>query len=166
LPAATAAGGRALSRLPSGRDHGQRAVGALAGRHVRVGQHAQGEVAGGQRHGQRAVEVALVLGGGAREVERELVALHARLEAQLHVSLDRLEHVGGAAGPVLELGDAGARAALGVVERLLQAGAELVQAEALDQRLHPLRAGAPGRELGAQVRLALGAGCACGPPAR
>ena len=58
-----------------GRHDGERPVGARAGRHVGVGQHAQREVAGGQRHGERAVEVAVVLRRRAREVELDLVAL-------------------------------------------------------------------------------------------
>ena len=69
------------------RDHGQRPVGAGARRHVGVGEHAQGEVAGRQRDRERAVEVAAVLGGGAGEVELELVAGDGRAQPQLEVAL-------------------------------------------------------------------------------
>ena len=167
LPAATAAGGRALSRLPSGAITRERAVGALARRHVGVGEHAQGEVAGRQRHGERAVEVAVVLGGRAGEVEHDPLAVHRRAAAAARRSPSaRLEHVARRAHAVVELGDARARAPLGVVERLLEPGAEAVQPEALDQRLHALARRRGRRPAGRAGRPRAGAGCASGRPAR
>ena len=76
----------------------------------------------------------------------------------MEVALGRaggLQHVARLADPVLQLGHLRPRPALGVVERLLEAVAVRVQAEALDQRLHPLGARPPRGELCAQVRLAL-----------
>ena len=69
FPATTAAGGRALSREPSGATHLDRPVRAGAGRDVGVGEDAHGEVARRARDRERAVEVAVVLGGAAGEVE-------------------------------------------------------------------------------------------------
>ncbi len=81
--------------------------------------------------------------------------LDARRQPQLEVGVGGLEHVGRAPVPVRQLGEPRPRAALRVVERLLEPGAERLQAEPLDQRLDALGAGAAGRELGAQVGLAL-----------
>ena len=68
----------------------------------------------------------------------------------------RLEHVARLARAVLELGEAGAHAALGVVDRLRHRLAQAVGAEPLAQLEQPLGAGAVGGELGAQVGAALG----------
>ena len=163
LPAATAAGGRALSRQPSGAVHRERAVGALARRHVGVGQHAQREDAGRQGHRQRAVEVALVLvrrvpvksssSASPRTVARRR---SSRSPSRASSTSARL------ALAVLELCDARAGAALGVVQRLLEAArARSARPEPLGQR----RAAAPRRRgwrpAGRAGPPRAGAGCAC-----
>ena len=156
LPAATAAGERAFRSEPSGRHDRERAEGARAGGSVRVGDHPQGEVAGGQRHGQRAVEVAVVLVGAAGEVQLELVArARSRVTRSSRspsaASSTSVRH----ALAVLDLRQLRARAPLGIVEGLGHARAQRVGTHPFGQRREPLAAGSVGGQLSAQVRLAL-----------
>ena len=74
LPPATAAGGRALTRHPGGALTSTGPISAGRGGDVRVGQHSQDVVDRRLRHRERAVEVPGALRGGAREVDREVVA--------------------------------------------------------------------------------------------
>src|SRR5215207_381259 len=72
-------GGRAgVEQRALRRDHGERPVGPLAGRHVWIAQHAQREVTGRQRDRERTVQVAVVLRGRAGEVELHPLAVHTR----------------------------------------------------------------------------------------
>ena len=150
-----------------GGDHRQRAVGALAGRHVGVGEHAQGEVAGRQGHGERAVEVAVVLRGRAREVERRSSrprrAPRAAARGPPRPPRARRSR---SRSPSGELGDARAGAALGVVERLLESGAEACRARSARSAPRPARRLRGRRRAGRAGRPRAGAGCACGPRAR
>ena len=87
LPAATAAPGARVEQRALGRAHLDRPVGAGGRRDVGVGQHAHGEQAGRARDGERAVEVAVVLGRAAGEVEHQPLAVDGRAQAQHEVAL-------------------------------------------------------------------------------
>ena len=69
-----------------GRDHLDRAEGAGGGRRLGVGEHADGEEGGRLRDRQGAVEVAVDLGIGAGEVERQPVGLDPRGDPQADVA--------------------------------------------------------------------------------
>jgi len=148
--------GARVQHAPLGHADGQRPVGTGARRDVRVGEDAQGEQASRACHGQRAVEVALVLAGAAREVEHELVAPDRRGQAQLEIALARLEQVGRLPRAVLERGKAGARAPLGVVEDGVGRRAQRPGADPARELAQAARPGAVGGELGPQVGAALG----------
>src|SRR5207248_3124637 len=69
-------GGRAgVDEGAFGSPDGHRREGTAGSGRIRIGQAADDEVAGGARYRERAVEVSLVLGRGAGEVELELVAV-------------------------------------------------------------------------------------------
>ena len=155
MPPTTAAGERALSSEPLGRDHVDRAVGAGVGGDVGIGQDADGEVAGRAGDRERAVEVALVLAGRAAEVERQRVAVDGRPQRDRQVALARLEHVVRLVDAVVELPQAGARAALGVVEHRREGLAQHLGAEPVVQLRRAQRADPARGELGAQVGAAL-----------
>ena len=156
LPAATAAGGARVEQRPVFGDDLDRPVRARAGRDVGVGEHAHGKEAGAARDGQRAVEVARILGGAAAEVEDQPVAVDGRGDAQFEVAVDALQDVDRVARAVGKLAQAGARAALGVVEDRGAGVAQAVGAEPLRQLAHAGRAEAVGGQLGAQVGAPLG----------
>ena len=156
MPAATAAGKRALRIDPVGRDHLDRTVGAGARRDVGVREDPDREVARRTGHGERAVEVSVVLGGGAGEVERQPLAADGRPHDDRQIPGARLEHVGGCADAVREGCDAGAGAPLGVVEDLGERGAQGAVARTRVELEQAPLAGAAGGELGAQVGAPLG----------
>ena len=81
--------------------------------------------------------------------------LHERAQAQHEVSLGRLEHVLGLAHAVGQRGEAGTRAALGVVEHRVGRLAQPIGAQPVRELGEPQRAAAVGRELGAEVGAAL-----------
>src|SRR5271155_5711047 len=80
--------------------HLHRAVGAGRGRDIRVGEDAHGEQAGRAGDRERAVEIAVMLGRAAGEVERQLLAREGRVQAQLDVPSGRLQYVLGVNCPV------------------------------------------------------------------
>ncbi len=146
--------------------HLDRAVGAGRGRDVGVGEDAHGEQARRAGDGERAVEIAGVLGGAAGEVEGQPIAGQNRAQAQLEVALAAPRARPWRERPDPERGQAGAGAALGVVEHRVGGLAQPVRAEAQRELAQALGAGAVGGELGAQVGSALGRLAHAAPPAR
>ena len=151
LPAATAAGGRALTRQPSGAAHGDRHERTGRCGHVRIGQRADDEQARRRGHRQRAVEVAVVLRRRAGEVELELLTGDRDGHAQLQLAVRRLQPLGGLVAAVRKRRDPGADAALRVRDELVHRRNHLVAAAARTQLRDPARAEALRRELRAQV---------------
>jgi hypothetical protein len=79
--------------------------------------------------GERAVQVALVLGGAAGEVQQQVLSPQLGPQAKLQVRCGRLEHVLGVADPVCERRQRCARAPLGVVEHGVRALAQAIDAD-------------------------------------
>src|SRR5205085_3005408 len=100
----------------------------------------------------RAVEVALVLLRGPGEVELHSIALDRRLEHDLEIPLASLEHVARVPDSVLELAQARAGPALGVVKHLGERLLELVPADSIVQLHHTPNPAPRCCELGTQVR--------------
>ena len=108
LPAATAAGGSALTRQPSGaRTVTGASAPAEAGTSGSVRQRTTKQ-AGRARDRERAIEIAVVLRGRAGEVELELVAGDRDGDTQLELAVGRLEQLGRLVAPVRQRGDPGA----------------------------------------------------------
>ena len=79
-----------------------------------VGEQAHDEEAGRAGDGERAVEIALVLGGGPVEVDLDDVTGDGHGNADLQVAVDGLDHVRRLVAPVGEGRNTGAHAALRV----------------------------------------------------
>ena len=92
---------------------------AAGRRQVRVDECADHEVAGGARDGERAVEVAVLLGRRAREVDGDRLTGHRDGCANLDVAFGGLEHVRCLVRSVGQHGDAGAHATFGIDEELV-----------------------------------------------
>ena len=138
-----------------GRDHLDRAEGARGGRRLGVGEHADGEEGGRLGDRQGAVEVAVDLRIGAGEVERQPVRVDPGGDPQADVARlaagVRLHQVLGLVRAVGQLGEPGARAALGVVEDLRHPGAKHPDAVPARQLEQATLAGQVGGPLRAQV---------------
>ncbi len=119
FPAATAAGGRALTRAALGRSHGHRLERAAGRGEVWRRQAAHDVEAGRARDGQRAVEVAGVLRGRAREIDVDRVAGDRDRGADLEQTFGRLECVDSLEAAVRKLANRGAYDAFRIGKELV-----------------------------------------------
>ncbi len=117
-------GGAGVQERALGGDHFDRPVGTRGRRNVRIGQDPDGEIACRPGYGEGTVEVAVGLGSAAGEIQLEAVAPHGGTQHDREIPFPRLEYVLRPVLAVLELPQAGAGAALGVIERFVERPAE------------------------------------------
>ena len=153
FPAPTATGGTAATIVPGGRDHLDRPQGAAIGRDGRVGRRPNREGDRADGHRLDGVDVAGTLRVGAGEVEAGALAVDGEREHDagrallLGARAGRVEHVVEPVGPVRQRSEAGAHAALAVVDHLVERLA--------GQLGQPLDTDDVGADLGVEVAAAL-----------
>ena len=137
LPATTAAGAARVDEAALRRGHGDRREGASRGGQVRLGEAADDEVAGGLRHRERAIEVAVVLRRGPREVDPDPVASDLDRAVDGQVAVDRLDDVLGLAATVRKRGERGPHHPLRVRVELVHRSGDAVATPSRAQLLEP-----------------------------